>query len=311
MSALSSSGLRIQILLLAASIWAPTAFAVDGEFEQRIPAGDIVSLDVRTGSGSIKVRSGTGNEAVVRGEIHVNKRFFFGRPKNSSEIVQGLEDNPPIAMNGGQLRVGHITDRSVRNKVSISYDITVPAGTSVVADTGSGSISVVDMSATVEAEAGSGSIRLTNIGAPVHAHTGSGSIKADGVAGSFKGSSGSGKITVTQTSPGDVEVSTGSGSSEILGIVGALRADAGSGSITVEGQMTGAWHLDTGSGTVRVSLPDDAAFDFDASASSGGIKIDHPLTVSGEISKRRIRGSVRGGGPTLNIDTGSGGIQVR
>lgn len=310
MTVSARSGLRSLVILLVTTMWAPIAPAADGAFEERLPAGDIVSLDVTTGSGSIKVRPGTGNVAVVHGEIRVNKRFIF-KPKDSSEIVQQILDNPPVLLNGSELRVGHISDRRIRDRVSISYDIMVPAGTTVEVDTGSGSITIADITAQVDAEAGSGSIRLTNIGASVKADTGSGSIIADGVAGSFKGSSGSGKIALTQNAPGDVKVSTGSGSSELRGVIGALSANAGSGSITVEGQMAGAWKLETGSGTVRVELPEDAAFDFDATASSGSIKIDHPLTVSGKISKRHVRGSVRGGGPELRIETGSGGIRVR
>ena len=61
---------------------------------------------------------------------------------------------------------------------------------------------------------------------------------------------------------------------------------------------------------LAVRLPGDAAFALDAESRSGGITVDHPLTVQGKISKRHIRGEVRGGGPLLRIDTGSGSIRV-
>jgi DUF4097 and DUF4098 domain-containing protein YvlB len=89
-----------------------------------------------------------------------------------------------------------------------------------------------------------------------------------------------------------------------------LRVKAGSGRIVVDGQQTGAWNLDTGSGSVRVSLPEGAAFELDAESGSGGINIEHPLTVQGRISKRHLRGTVRGGGELLAIDTGSGSIRI-
>ena len=69
--------------------------------------------------------------------------------------------------------------------------------------------------------------------------------------------------------------------------------------------------MSTGSGSIRVSLPSDAAFDLKAKSNSGGIEIDHPLTVEGKISKRQVSGQVRGGGPLLEVDTGSGGITIR
>ena len=153
-------------------------------------------------------------------------------------------------------------------------------------------------------------MRLENITGSTKAHTGSGSIRAEGVAGTFNGESGSGSIYLEQTAPGDVVVSTGSGSSNLKGITGSVRASSGSGRITVDGRQEGDWKLDTGSGSVRVSLPEDAAFELDAESNSGGIDIDHPLTVEGRISKRHITGTVRGGGPLLRIDTGSGRIRV-
>lgn len=296
--------------LLMTALWSANALAQDGSFEQRLPVGDATVLDVTTGSGSIDVRTGSGSEAVIHGEIRVNRRFF-GRPRNWEEIVQQVESEPPVELRGDKLKVGYFSDRSLGKKVSVSYEITIPASMYVIADAGSGSISIVDIAAPVEADTGSGSITIENISGPVSAHAGSGSIKADGVGGEFKGSAGSGRITMTQTAPGDVSVSMGSGSATLEGVVGAVRADAGSGSITVEGEMAGDWSLDTGSGTVRIALPDDAAFELDAESGSGGIDIDHPLTVTGKVSNKHLRGSVRGGGPRLKIETGSGGIRIR
>ena len=301
--------LCLSTLLLAA--WATSAIAADGAFEERLTVDGLIVLDVSTGSGHIEIRPGPGNEAFIRGEIHVNKRgLFSGRRGDKDEIVQAVMDNPPIELDNGLLRIGRFDDRSLEKRVSISYVITVPANTETIASSGSGSISVVDIAAPVEVSAGSGSIRLENIGGAVEASTGSGSIRADGVAGAFDGSTGSGKITMSQTAPGDVKVSTGSGGSELTNVVGAVRADAGSGRITVLGRIEGDWELDSGSGGIHVTLPEDAAFDIDAESNSGGIDIDHPLTVQGRISKRHITGNVRGGGPLLKIDTGSGGVGV-
>ena len=297
------------VLLL--TVWATDVLAADGAFEERLSLDGPILLDVDTGSGRIEIRPGPGNEAFIRGEIRVNKRGFWGGRRGSKdEIVQAVMDNPPIELKDGRLRVGRFDDRGLGRRVSISYEITVPANSEVFADSGSGSISVVNITAPVEASAGSGSITLENIGGAVDASTGSGSIRADGVAGAFKGSTGSGSIEMSQTAPGDVKVSTGSGSTSLTGVIGALRANAGSGRITVEGRMAGDWDLDTGSGSVRVTLPADAAFDIEAESNSGSIDIDHPLTVQGRISERRITGEVRGGGPRLKIDTGSGGVRV-
>lgn len=297
-------------ILLLSGLPAADAFAADGRFEESFTVSGPLILDVETDSGSIRIRSGSDDEVTVIGEIQVRRRSILGKPRNADELVQEIEDAPPIEMNGNRLRVGPISDRSLRNKVSISYEIVAPVGTEISAGTGSGAISISDIAAPVEAHAGSGSVKLENIGAPARARTGSGSIRAEGVAGAFDGESGSGSIYLQQTAPGDVVVSTGSGSSNLVGVAGSLSASAGSGRITVDGRQEGDWVLDTGSGSVNVTLPANAAFELDAESNSGGIDIEHPLTMQGRISKRHVAGTVRGGGPLLRIDTGSGRIRV-
>ena len=311
MPATINSRISILSILLFSGLWAVDALAQDNVFEESFAINEPILLDVDTGSGAIHVRSGSVDEVTVTGKIKVNRRFFGAKRADADELVQAVKANPPIEIADGRLRVGYFDDRSLSKKVSVSYDIVVPAGTEVVAETGSGSITVIDISAPVAVHAGSGSVTLENISGSAKARTGSGSITADGVGGAFNGSTGSGSITLLQTAPGDVVVSTGSGSSELKGVVGSVDASAGSGRITVEGRQTGDWKLNSGSGSVRVTLPEDAAFELDAESSSGGIDIDHPLTVQGHISKKHIRGQVRGGGPLLQIDTGSGGIRIR
>jgi hypothetical protein len=90
-----------------------------------------------------------------------------------------------------------------------------------------------------------------------------------------------------------------------------LRAHTGSGSIQAAGEPEGSWRLDTGSGGVTVELPHNAGFNLMARTGSGSIRVDHPLTAQGEMNKHTVRGTVRGGGPELDIRTGSGGIRVQ
>ena len=297
-------------ILLIPGLACADFLAKTGSFEESLMLDGDVILDVDTGSGSIDIRAGSGRKASIKGEVRVQRRSFWRRSVDADDVIRQVEENPPIQLSDGRLRVGHFTDKSLGKLVSISYEIVVPADTEVVADTGSGSITIRDIAASVDADTGSGSITLRNIGGAVRADTGSGSIRADGVAGAFDADTGSGSVYLMQTAPGDVSVSTGSGSSELLGVVGALHADSGSGRIVVEGRQEGRWKLDTGSGSVRIDLPDDAAFDLDAESNSGGITIDHPLTMTGSMSKKHVKGQVRGGGPLLHIDTGSGSIKV-
>lgn len=301
----------LKILVLSALLL-PALAAADSHntFEQELDVPDALHLEVMAGSGSIDIDTGPGGRASIVGKVRVNRGGLFRRGGNADEIIRQVVENPPIELSGDTLTVGRIEDGAIRRRVSISYTIVVPADTATKAKTGSGSIEVDDVAAGVEVHAGSGRLRLANIGGPVTAKSGSGSIRAEGVAGAFTASAGSGSVYLSQTAPGDVEVSTGSGGMELTGIVGALQAKAGSGRIRVDGRQEGDWRLKAGSGSVRVNLPDDAAFTLDAETGSGGIDIEYPLTVEGKISKRHLRGEVRGGGHLLKIDTGSGGVRV-
>lgn len=295
---------------LLVSLWASDAQASKGSFEQTLSVDDSILLDVSTGSGSITVRGGESGTVEVVGRIKVGTGFFKRSQSEVDELIQHFEENPPVELKGGRLLVGHIKDRAYRKNVSISYEIVVPADTEVISDTGSGTQKISGVGGPVKADAGSGSITLTDIGGPVTARAGSGRIKAERIAGAFDARAGSGTIDLTQTAPGDVSASTGSGSIDLQGVVGALQANAGSGRITIQGSQAGDWKVDTGSGSIKIDLPDDAAFQLDAESSSGGITVDHPLVVQGKISKRHIRGEVRGGGNVLKLDTGSGSIRV-
>ena len=98
---------------------------------------------------------------------------------------------------------------------------------------------------------------------------------------------------------------------ELRGVKGSLDARTGSGGIEANGEPMGPWTVHTGSGTVRLQLPSSASFDLDARTSSGSLAVDHPVTVQGSLGKKHIQGKVRGGGVPVEVETGSGNIEIR
>jgi len=299
---------------LLSGFWAASASGATGSFQQTLSVDGPLVLDVSTGSGSIEIISGGSQRVEVKGHIKVGAGSFLGLFTRSSderqELVDRLENEPPISLVDGRLEVGHLKGSAFERNVSISYEIVVPAGTEVLSHTGSGSMTISGVAGPVEAKTGSGRITLTDIGASVNVRSGSGTIQADNIAGAFEAHTGSGNVRLTQVAPGDVVVTVGSGGANLHGVVGALRVKAGSGRVEIDGRQEGAWNVDTGSGSVRIRLPGDAAFELDAHTGSGGITVDHPLTIQGKVSKRRMRGDVRGGGDLLTVETGSGGIRI-
>ena len=298
--------------------------AAEGNFQRSLTVNGHVDLDVTSGSGNITVRTGAVDKVEISGHIRVSDWF----DSSAQEKVRRIENNPPIQQSGNSIRIGHVREFTFFRNISISYDIVVPADTELKSHTGSGTQAVDGVRGPLDCDAGSGNVKVTNIGSTVHAetgsgdivvehikgnvraHAGSGSIRADDVGGGFEGNTGSGRITLTQSAPGAVRAETGSGGMELRGVRGSLEARAGSGGISAEGQPTGGWMVHSGSGPIRLQFPTDAAFDLNARTSSGSISVDHPVTVQGQIGRKEIRGKVRGGGVPVEVETGSGNIQI-
>jgi DUF4097 and DUF4098 domain-containing protein YvlB len=315
--------LLLAVVLVCGSACIIARAAIEGSFDRTLSVTGPVDLDVTTGAGKIRIRSGDNGTVRIYGLIRAHDDLRA----RAEDKVHFFQTNPPIEQSGNVIRIGHIADNQYRN-VSISYEIVVPAETRLRSKSGSGAQSVEGIRGPADVGTGSGSITLSNIGSDVtartgsggieldsvkgrvEAHTGSGSIRAARIAGPFKADTGSGGIVMDQTAPGDVDISTGSGNLEVSGVDGSLRARTGSGHITAGGNPSGEWTIHASSGGITIHLKPNAAFDLDAHTSSGHITVNHPLTVMGAISQKSMRGKVRGGGPLLNLSTSSGSITV-
>ncbi len=312
------------VLCLAVTLAASaTAFGAEGEFHRALKVSGTVNLQIETGSGSIRVHTGSPNELSVIGHIRSDRWS-----ETSSDAIRKIEDNPPIQQSGNDIRIGHIDDPELRRHISISYEVTVPPSTELHsstgsgdqeiagiagpldARTGSGSLNLRDIGAGVRAESGSGAIEISGAKGSVYAHTGSGSIVAKDVAGGFDGQTGSRNLKLEQTSQRSVRAQTGSGDLELRNLRGSVQAQSGSGSIRADGDPTGQWTLHTGSGGVTLGFPQNASFELNAHTGSGSINVNHQLTVQGAIGKKNVHGKVGGGGVPVQIDTGSGDISI-
>lgn len=298
----------------------------EGSFDKTLKVTGAVDLEVKTGSGSIRVVPGDGSTVHVVAKIRARDSRFGG--PSAEEKVKRIEANPPIVQEGNTIRIGEIEDRDLRENVSISYELTVPAETKLRAGTGSGSQTIDGIRGPLDASTGSGSLTLSNIGNEVRASTGSGSIelrgvqgglrastgsggiRGTGIGGAITASTGSGSIELEQTAAGGVEATTGSGGVTLSGVKGSLRVRTGSGSIRAQGEPTGEWRLHSGSGGVTVRLPADKGFELNARTSSGRVNTTHPVTVLGSMSRGELRGTVRGGGPLVDLSTSSGSITI-
>ncbi len=284
------------------------ASSYQGQFERTLQVSGPVDLEVLTHSGDVTVRAGSSGSVFIRGKIHVGDHWLMG---GRDADVHQIEQNPPIKQGGNSIHIEYVEMKNI----SIDYEISVPADTSIRSHTGSGDQIIEGTRGNADVQTGSGDVKLANLTGEIHLQTGSGNIRARQISGAVRGGTGSGDVEIEETSSGDIDLHTGSGNITARGVQGGFHGETGSGDVTAEGTQTGAWEIHTGSGNVHVSLPANAAFDADISTSSGTVDVGEPIemTVQGRIgdSHKQIRGKVRGGGPLLRVRTGSGDIHIQ
>jgi Putative adhesin len=292
--------------LLAAATVVATA-SEQGSFERTYQVSGAVELQVLTRSGDVTVRSGPARTVTVRGKIHVGERWFGG---DRQAEVTAIEKNPPIQQSGNSIHIDYVN----AHEISVDYEITAPADTAVTTHSGSGDQRMEGLRGNIKLESGSGDMRLDDISGDIQVHTGSGNVTAHEIAGPFSAEAGSGDIRAEEKGKGDVQVHTGSGNVELRGVDGMLDAHTGSGDVTIQGTNSGRWEIRTSSGNVDLELPSGSGFDLDASAGSGSVTVDRPVTmvVQGDLrrAQHEIRGKVSGGGPELLVHTGSGDVRI-
>ena len=121
-----------------------------------------------------------------------------------------------------------------------------------------------------------------------------------------------GEIEATHLN-GDLALSTVNGSVTFSTTAGA-RASTVNGSIHGEmgrADWTDTLRMATVNGSITLTLPSALNTEVRASTVNGDISSDFPMTISGRISRRRVEGSIGGGGRVLALDTVNGSITLK
>ena len=282
----------MKLRLLAAGLLltvSTAAFAADNRFERTLNVNGQADLYVSTGSGDITLHAGSDSQIHIVGRVHAGWAMFGDVQSRISRIIE----NPPITQSGNAVRVGESNDHDLFNNISIDYDITAPA------------------SVALNLHSGSGDITIDHLGRYLSASSGSGDIRAHGINGPAELGTGSGDIDLQETGSGDIKTKTGSGDIKIHGLNGGLMARSGSGEIQADGHLTGAANLSSGSGGIHLHLTPDAHFNLEASTGSGDIRVNFPgAPQQGDNSRHHLTAPINGGGPPLEVRTGSGDVEI-
>jgi DUF4097 and DUF4098 domain-containing protein YvlB len=321
--------MRVQVvpaaLLLSVALAAPAA-AQRVSFERSFNTTSPVTLDVSTLDGRIALSSGPPGQVVVRGTATV--RVAFNVPANALELAKQIAANPPIERSGDVIRLRPPADPVQRRAATVAYEVVLPPGTSVRAQSESGEIAAADLSAPAMLRTQSSRIGVMGASGDLAVTTGSGTVTVDDAAaaltittsssaigvrnagGAVKVRTQSGAVTIDLARDASVDVQTGSSAIDISGARTALDARSQSGAIHVAGHTGGPWNIRTGSGRIELTVDRAGSASFDLASRSGNVTIPTGLATT-VGSKHLVNGRLGDGANRVTAESGSGAIALR
>ena len=121
-----------------------------------------------------------------------------------------------------------------------------------------------------------------------------GTVRVEGVNGSLNSRTVNGKIAASRTS-------------------GSFKGSTTNGSIKVELEEvdpSSQVSLNTVNGSITLSLPSEVRADVRANTVNGSISTDFSVEVVGRFSRRKLQGSINGGGADIDLETVNGSIKL-
>ena len=112
---------------------------------------------------------------------------------------------------------------------------------------------------------------------------------------------------------GRVVASTTNGGVRGSGLKGEVKASTTNGGVEITmAAVTGEVDLETTNGGIRLQLPRDVKANVEARCTNGGIGVEDGWDAfeTTEKTRRRVSGTLNGGGPRVSAETTNGGIRI-
>jgi DUF4097 and DUF4098 domain-containing protein YvlB len=198
------------------------------------------------------------------------------------------------------------------------FELSVPAGVHLIANTWSGSLSVSGVKGEIDAHAQSGDVDVRDAGDDIEVETLSGEVTIQGARGAVNVHTVSGDITLTG-GRGVVELETVSGNMELRDVVSnQVRTNSTSGDLTFAGAIldAGRYQFETHSGELRLELPANVGAQLSLSTFSGEIDSAFPITLTpgahgiGASQAKKLTFSLGQGSARIIAETFSGDVTL-
>ena len=296
----------LPLLASAVMVFAADSSRYREDFHYSYPQTAGGRLSLENFNGSVEITGWDQNNVDISGTKYAE----------TPELLASLKIE--VSSSGNEVQVRTVRpDGEHRGNLGAKYVIRVPRRTGLQDVTSSnGSLKVEDIEGDARLRTSNGSVHLSHILGNVDAHSSNGSVESDDIRGrmSFRTSNGG---VHAQNVEGTLEADTSNG-----GIHVHLK-DTESGHPIKLATSNGAIELQLGrsrqndivastsNGPITVRLPSGSTGTLHAATnSSGSIRTDFEILMRGEISRRRIDGTIGGGGPRIELTTSNGNINL-
>ncbi len=242
-----------------------------------------------------------------------------GKTSSGSISAEDIQGSAQLDTSYGSVTCRNITGDNIQLKSGSGSIRAENIVGPVNLNTSYGSITCDDISGgDIKLKTSSGNIKLSKASCEDYdLHTSYGSINADELTGSsLKLHSASGGIYVTEASANTADISTSYGRINCRQLTTTdLTAKSGSGNIDIicsdstPAEITA--NVTTSYGSIDFTTPPEFAGQVELATSYGSIRTDLPITITGEISKKKLTGTIGQGNGKLYLKTSSGSVKIR
>jgi DUF4097 and DUF4098 domain-containing protein YvlB/Skp family chaperone for outer membrane proteins len=272
-------------------------------------------------SGDIVITRSTGSDA----QIEIVKTARGRSSEDARELLSLVKVDIIERPNRAEIRTIYPQGDELRRNnrrninVSVAFNVSVPAGTRVRANSISGSVSARDVRGDVVLKSISGAVRLIN-GGGATAESISGSIEVTDTSadGGVSASTASGSIMLRRVKARRVGANSISGNLVLEDVESpAVDAQTVSGGVQLNGALArnSRYELSSHSGSITVGVRSGTGFEVEATSFSGSVRSELPFDntnvqpARGRFS-RSLRGVVGDGSAVLELSTFSGSIAI-
>jgi hypothetical protein len=303
-------------------------FSVIARLAAPVAAAIAILLPTQDASGQQRRRPNDGYEARIDTTFAFDKTGAVNLTALSGDIVVtgwsrgeirihavGEEDN--LRFSGTSSRVTLEVGGSRRGG-DTRFEVTVPYGARINAQTRSGDVSVRGTRGPVEIHTQNGDIDVDEVMTRLDVTCLSGDITARNIGGDVTIYSTNGEVTLSDVR-GGVDIVTVSGDIDLRGIAAkTVRAKATSGDVRFDGSIdpAGRYELVTHSGDIGLRIPRDASAQLTVSTWTGTVDSDFPITLRpgehgiGVTTTKRFVFEIGGGGARIAVEAFSGDIKL-